>query len=636
MGDNGTYAITTPYATLTDIFAEARIDRAARRLPLACTSASDTRGTFETELPEGHFMLTAAVSPEGITLNLSCSLKTFVRDIELSALSMPKLAVDHLICQGRRMGRCFSYAFPMTPKDGEALEDNARQDDLISHFYIGARFGRGHVLFATPLRNRLHCEFGGKLIKDGVRGFRAFVATCHEDSLTFETGELSITAGDDPFKLTCDWSDKNVEVRKYDSAIFAPGWNSWDYYRWTITEEQVLANADFIRRDPVLSKHIRRIIVDDGWEYCYGEWEPNHFFPHGMKYLADEITKMGFEPGLWLAPALAEPHTQIAQLKPEWLAMGEAGQACFSWQCMGRHAGVLDPTVPAVQDHLRNLFDRYAGYGYKYFKLDFLYGALQARQYHDRTVPHTDIVRLIVKAASEGVAGRSLIMGCNYPFDSGNRYVDAVRVGGDIHARWENIQRNSTAVSVNFWGTGRHWLCDPDFSLCRSFDTSDDPEINLLAPTAMFGSLDGPYFPEVSEYRQVDAHQPQIELLLALDLVSGGAVNLSDRMDRLNAKGVELARRLVSAIHGDQGLPLDLYENTMPATWLQKLPGKGHRVLLINWTDKPMMAEFDCKSHGVNGMSARDFWHDTVYPVTDGKLTAQLAPRSCLLAEILD
>ena len=633
MHDDGCYDITTPATRLAGVHAEARINDSVFRLPLACKSASGSSALFETERLEGRFTLAVNIDDEGIRLNLSCELKAYPRDIELSPFAMETLTVDQLVCQGRRMGRCFIHSFPMAPSGDPALEDGRLQNDLISHFYIGARFGKKHLLFSTPLRNRLHCEFGGKLTNTGVRDFRAFAATCHEDCLSFESGELAIAAGDDPFKMTFDWSERNVEVLKTNPAIFAPGWNSWDYYRWTITEEQVLANADFIRRDPVLSKHIRRIILDDGWQYCYGEWEPNHFFPHGMKYLTDEIAKMGFEPGLWLAPAIIEPHTQIAQLHPEWLAMGESGQPCFSWQCMGRHAGVLDPTVPEVQQHIRNLFDKYAGYGYKYFKLDFLFGAMQARQYHDRTIPHTDIVRLIVKSASEGAAGRALIMGCNYPFDSGNRYVDAVRVGGDIHARWENVKRNSTAVSVNFWGTGRHWLCDPDFALCRSFDTSDDPDINTLAPTAMFGTLDGPYIPEVSEYRQVDAHLPQIEILLSLDLVSGGAVNLSDRMDRLNAKGVELARRLVSAVHGEQGLPLDLYQSAQPAVWLQKLPDGRHRVLLINWSDEPKAMSFDFAAHGIQCSTATDFWHDGKLPVANGVLTASVPPRGCLFAE---
>ena len=117
------------------------------------------------------------------------------------------------------------------------------------------------------------------------------------------------------------------------------------------------------------------------------------------------------------------------------------------------------------------------------------------------------------------------------------------------------------------------------------------------------------------------------------DLVSGGAVNLSDRMDRLNAKGVELARRLVSAVHGEQGLPLDLYQSAQPAVWLQKLPDGRHRVLLINWSDEPKAMSFDFAAHGIQCTTATDFWHDGRLPVVNGTLSATVPPRSCLLAE---
>ena len=623
IGDDGAFSVATPYTVLKNAHLEAQINQDTLRLSPRCISSTENTAVFETELPQGRFTFKVAVEADAVRLSLSCVLKAFPIDIKLAPLAMDKFAVDQLICQGRRMGLCFNYDFP-----------SDRTGEMISHFYVGARVGDGYLFLSTPLRKRLHSEFAGELASDGVANFSAYAVTCHEDNLEFDSGDLTITAGPDPVKLTLDWSDKNIEVKKYDPSLFACGWNSWDYYRWTITEEQVLANADFIRKDPVLSKHIRRIIVDDGWQYCYGEWEPNFLFPHGMKYLADELTKMGFEPGLWMAPAIIEPHSRIAQLTPEWLSMGESGQVCLSWQCMGRHGALLDPTVPAVQEHLRNLFDKYAGYGYKYFKLDFLYAALQARQYHDRTIPHTDIVRLIVKSAHEGIKGRAIIMGCNYPFDAGNRYVEAVRVGGDIHARWENIQKNSTAVSINFWGTGRHWLCDPDFALCRSFDSSDDPEINKLSPNAIFGNLMGPPLPGVANYKQVDTNLPQAELLLSLDLVSGGAINFSDRMDRLNEKGLDLARRTASAVHGEQGIPLDLYQTTMPAKWLQKLPNGKHRVLLINWGDEPREMSFDCAAQGIRAEKARDFWHDTELPLCNGVLKASLAPRSGLMVEL--
>ena len=67
------------------------------------------------------------------------------------------------------------------------------------------------------------------------------------------------------------YADENApEGKVFEDPVC--GWNTWDYYRWTITEDEVLKNAEFIAKDPVLSKHVKRIIIDDGWQYCYGEW----------------------------------------------------------------------------------------------------------------------------------------------------------------------------------------------------------------------------------------------------------------------------------------------------------------------------------------------------------------------------
>ena len=140
------------------------------------------------------------------------------------------------------------------------------------------------------------------------------------------------------------------------SDTLSAGWNSWDYYRWTITEEEVLKNAEFIAKDPVLSRHVKRIIVDDGWQYCYGEWEANSYFPSGMEYLAKELTKMGFEPGLWFAPAIAEPHSRIAQLDYDMLARSAGGQPCLAYECMRRFGFVLDPTVKKTEEFINREF----------------------------------------------------------------------------------------------------------------------------------------------------------------------------------------------------------------------------------------------------------------------------------------
>ena len=60
-------------------------------------------------------------------------------------------------------------------------------------------------------------------------------------------------------------------VKKDFSRPPACGWNSWDYYRWTVTEEEVLRNAEFIASAPCLMLALAGDDAVDRWR--------NHLMP---------------------------------------------------------------------------------------------------------------------------------------------------------------------------------------------------------------------------------------------------------------------------------------------------------------------------------------------------------------------
>ncbi|MCQ2397531.1 MAG: alpha-galactosidase, partial [Lentisphaeria bacterium] len=486
-----------------------------------------------------------------------------------------------------------------------------------------------HFVFTAPLRSTAFPEFRGKAEKN----LSEFAIACvlHNVSITeIDTGDICVFAANDPQGALEEWADENA-TRRNPPICKEYGWNSWDYYRWTITEEEVLENARFIASDPVLSKKIKRIIVDDGWQYCYGVWEPNPLFPHGMKYLAEQITALGFEPGLWFAPTVIEPQCPIAQLDGDMLALSEGGQPTLAFRCMERRGFLLDPTVPKARDFIRKTFEKYVEMGFKYFKLDFMGTTLNARRFHDESVPRSEIQRLIVKAVAEGVRGRAKILGCNYIFGAGNEFVDDVRVSSDIHSRWDSVVDNAVATAVNAHTNGRLWRNDPDFSVIRGRDTSDDPDLYRLKCYAVYTLPEDEYKP-IYDFALSDLSLEQAEVSLSMVVMAAGAINLSDKLTRLNAKGVDLLRRLVSAPVGETGVALDQFESERPSLWLQKVDGRFARALLINWTDKEKTLEIDLARHGIDATEAKDFWRDVPIAISDGVLKATLPPTSCRLA----
>ena len=372
--------------------------------------------------------------------------------------------------------------------------------------------------------------------------------------------------------------------------------------------------------------------MDDGWQYCYGEWEANSFFPSGMKHLAQELTKMGFEPGLWFAPAIAEPHSRIAQLDYDMLARSAGGQPCLAYECMRRFGFVLDPTVRKTEEFMEKMFRRYAEMGYRYFKLDFLCSIFKAPRFSDSNVRRDELIPRLLAPIYRGIDGRAVLLGCNYPYTAGNSMVEAVRIGADIHARWESCLHNVSAVAAHFWANKKLWLNDPDFALCRSAETSNDPDLNRLNPMWPFVN------PEDGEkafgkFQLASMNVSELEVLLSVVLAAGGAVNLSDKMTLLNEKGLFLARKVVSAESGEAARPLDLFRSDRPTQYLQKLKSSW-RVLLINWENTAKTVSFDPAAYGIHPVSATDFWKEEAVELHSGKLEFELAPHSCRLIEL--
>lgn len=555
-----------------------------------------------------------------LVLEFSGKLKESCARIEALYFEGIPLRVDHVLQHGITMGGAESYP----AKDaGETPFES----------YLQTLFTReGETMrLSFPLK----CEHIPKvkgIIKNGKAKIAAGSDINHFDGKQIRLEPLTIRVGNG-FQLMRDYASEAVSKPRDFSKLAVPGWNSWDYYRWTINEDEVLENAEFIAKDPVLSKHVKRIIIDDGWQYCYGEWEANHLFPHGMKSLAGKIKKLGFAPGLWIAPMLIEPHSWIAQMEYDMLAKNEAGLPTLCFDCMRRKTFLLDPTVEKSQQFVAKLFDRYAKDGYEYFKLDFLNAIHCARQFADRSVPRGKLMELIVGNIRSAINGRANILGCNYGFNGGTELVDAVRVGGDIHSVWDSVKANTASVAASFWANKRLWVNDPDFALCRGFDTSDDPDLTRLQPSLVFIEPNDTNPDHPGLFRLVDVFRPQAEVLLSLVIAAGGAVNLSDKMTRLNESGLDLARRTVSAESGEAAVPLDLFSSKLPMYWVQKIR-KGHRVLLINWREESAELTMDLARAGVKGSKAVNFWNDKPVPVKNGKLSVELPPRSCLFATI--
>ena len=556
-------------------------------------------------------------SAESLSITLSGQLNCKVRKLELIPLAMPCLVADHMLVHGRKMGGCDLITLPV--KDTKEIN---------SIFQCMITSKKSTLQISHSLKQKHLSSIFAEIEGNEIQNLEVMSPVEFCEEIFVETDTVTLQSGNG-HNLMVDWGEQNrLPDKKFIEQ--QSGWNSWDYYRWTVTEDEVLANADFIASDPVLSKYIKKIIVDDGWQYCYGEWDANPLFPSGMKSLVSNLNQMGFEAGLWLAPTIIEPHCRIAQWDTDMLAMSESGLPCLAYSCMKRVGFVLDPTREKVQQWLHDLFTRYADMGYSYFKLDFLGSTFSAPRFHEANVNKGTIMRRILEPIRAATKGKADLLGCNFHFEGGTDMVDAIRASGDIHPMWKSVCSNTIPIACRFWSHKRLWLNDPDFAVIRGRDTADNHDLNRLKPLLVYNR------PEETDPGELnnglsDISYDEAQTLLSIVIISDGVRNLSDKLPLLNEQGLDLLRRTVAAPYGEAGIPLDLFSTDKPAHWLQKT-SDGYRVLLINWGEEEQKLSLDLKPHGINTSTATNFWTDEPVEIKNGISHAELKPHTCLLA----
>ncbi|MHC4716059.1 MAG: alpha-galactosidase [Planctomycetota bacterium] len=487
------------------------------------------------------------------------------------------------------------------------------------------------LLFTFPVRQSFLCGADGRLEDGRVAGLRIDCAVGLDDVADpVRVPPLTLCVTDAPHEHVETFGDRQRAPAMRPIRPAPVAWNSWDYIVNLVSADYVVRNMERIAADPVLGEAVEAIVIDDGWEHLYGEWEPNYRFPDGMAAIARRITGAGFQAGLWFAPAIVENTSVNAYWNEHLLARGRSHLPCCAYECMLRYGFALDITRPAARAWLIELFQRYREMGFTYFKLDFLKQMTAAELFGGRRVAKGDLVGEVVAAVREAVGDDCHLLGSNYLTASGPGRVDSNRISGDIAPRFGIVRRNAPYLAGRYWQHGRLWWNDPDFALCRGPDTSDDPDIDRIHVCNIYVS---------PRETAVAAREPFLSIveartLLSLVLLSGGSITLGDDLTRLNEAGLDLLRRTVTAARGGAARPIDLFTSELPEHWVQPLPG-GYRIGLINFSDEPATRRIDLVGR-VEGdwAEGREFWTGRAVPVAGGSVSVDLAPHETALIEL--
>ena len=219
---------------------------------------------------------------------------------------------------------------------------------------------------------------------------KAFDARCLTDGISVAPGETL-------------WSERvlidvighpNAQLERYGDALgremgarvpakTPAGWCSWYYFYTQVTEDDVVRNLRFLEQHR-RELPIDTVQIDDGYQADIGDWlTVNEKFPHGMGWLASEIKKAGYTPGLWLAPFLLSESSKTFAQHPEWVVRDDDGAPVLAQHNWERANYGLDGSHPEARAWLTELFRSICdGWGYDYVKIDFLFGAaIQGRRF---------------------------------------------------------------------------------------------------------------------------------------------------------------------------------------------------------------------------------------------------------------
>jgi len=308
-----------------------------------------------------------------------------------------------------------------------------------------------------------------------------------------ELHEVSLAEGEgDPSSLLEAWAGVlGAAGHARTTAPYQVGWCSWYHYFQGVTEADLRSNLALGGDWP-----FEVFQLDDGFQPAIGDWlATNDDFPSAIDGLAAAIAAEGRTPGIWIAPFLAGPDSEVAQQHPRWLATHVAsgtplvGMVNEGW---GGPVHTLDTTNAEVLDHLEEVARSLVEAGFPYLKLDFTYAPTMHGGYADPGRTPAQRVRAGFDAIRRGAGEGTFLLGCGAPLGASVGAVDGMRIGPDV-APWWHPQpeqyrppghEGGEPATVNAWRNTlsrsflhrRLWLNDPDCLMLRAERTTLQPE----------------------------------------------------------------------------------------------------------------------------------------------------------------
>ncbi|OPZ30237.1 MAG: Melibiase [Lentisphaerae bacterium ADurb.BinA184] len=321
------------------------------------------------------------------------------------------------------------------------------------------------------------------------------------EQLALET--VMLAWGSDPWRLLEQYADRVKERHGVTCPDLPPvSWCSWYPYRLGVSAERLLAEARIAaRRLKPLGLGI--IEADLGWErqHLPHVFEPNRRFARGLRWLSEELGRLGFALGVWKAPFTISALDSLTQEHPDWVIQGEDGRPVSVWTWFWEPHGdvyVLDLTHPGAQAWLRENCEALHRAGVRYFKADFIGMAAdhRAKRRHDPRIVAgggAEAARIGARLIRDALPD-ALALNCGGPQMPGTGAWPLLYVCNDTGntglQSWEFARTNFRAAACHLWQNGR-WGIIQTSCLCVGLPgTLEEARVRATAAFLSGGQVD--------------------------------------------------------------------------------------------------------------------------------------------------
>ncbi len=437
---------------------------------------------------------------------------------------------------------------------------------------------------------------------------------------TIRSGRFLLNLAPDTYRALESYADAVGRLLGARVNSVINGWCDWFMAFEHITEEEVLRNAEFAARhlEPFGLEYIQ---VDEGFQRWHGDWEGNARFPHGMKWLADQIRALGLKPGIWLAPYVISEPTEVFQKHPDWFLRHPDGRLkrVGPWPSedsdWARNENPkrygLDVTHPGAAAWLEDLFETVGRrWGYAMVKIDFAdWSLLSAHRYYDPTVSRAAAYRRGFEIMRRALGPHCHLQDCG-PGPVTVGLLDSMRIELDQNygfrkQAWKQYFTESTssapAAAKRYYFHKRTWINDADH-VC----------LNLLSPT-------------------------QAQAAATLLALTGGNLLSGDRLPDLDPTRLEILRKVLPAF-GEAARPVDLFDtdrHSALALAIRKSFGAWTVAGFFNASEtEPVLRTFPLNRLWLDASRtylAYDFWNERLHGEIAGELRVTIPPASVVL-----